>query len=58
MVHSILTKRLYLMLNIKKELTCHLVDFAVTANHREKMKERENIYNYQDLARELKSCET
>ena len=38
---------------------CHLIDFAVPANHREKIIEREKINKYLNLARELKkTCET
>ena len=38
--------------NYKK--TCHFVDFAVSADHRVKMKESEKINKYLDLARELR----
>ena len=38
----------------KKERTCHLVDFAVPADHRVKLKEIEKKNKYMDLARELK----
>ena len=39
----------------KKRKTCHLVDFAVPADHRVKMKESEKINKYLDLARELRT---
>ena len=32
---------------------CHLVDFAVPANHRVKLKENENMDKYLELAGEL-----
>ena len=38
----------------KKERTCHLVDFAVPADHRVKLNEIEKKDKYLDLARELK----
>ena len=38
----------------KKKRTCKIVDFAVLANHRIKLKECENRDKYPDLARELK----
>ena len=38
---------------IKKERTCHLIDFAVPADHTMKLKEIEKD-KYMDLARELK----
>ena len=38
----------------KKEKICHLVDFAVPADHRVKLKEIEKKDKYLDLARELK----
>ena len=33
---------------------CHLVDFAILADHRVKIKESEKIHKYLDLTRELK----
>ena len=38
----------------KKKRTCKIVDFAVTADHRIKLKECEKKDKYLDLARELK----
>ena len=38
----------------KKKRICKIVDFAVTADHRIKLKEREKKDKYLDLARELK----
>ena len=38
----------------KKERTCKIVDFAVPANHRIKLKECEKKDKYLDFARELK----
>ena len=40
----------------KKKRTCNIVDFAVSADHRIKLKECEKKDNYLDLARELKNC--
>ena len=39
---------------IKKERICKIVDFAVPADHRIKLKECEKKHKYFDLARELK----
>ena len=38
----------------KKKNNCKIVDFAVPADHRIKLKECEKKYKYLDLARELK----
>ena len=38
----------------KKKRICKIVDFAVPANHRIKLKESEKKDKYPDLARELK----
>ena len=38
----------------KKKKICKIVDFAVPADHRIKLKECEKSYKYLDLARELK----
>ena len=38
----------------KKERICKIIDFAVPADHRIKLKECEKKYKYHDLARELK----
>ena len=40
--------------NNKKKGTCKIVDFAVPADHRIKLKEKEQKDKYLDLARELK----
>ena len=52
--HSIPAKRPDLVLINKKKRSCPLVDFAVPADHRVKLKENEKIDKYLDLARELK----
>ena len=54
MDHLIPSRRLDLVLINMKKRTCHLVDFAISANHREKIKESEKIDKYLDLARKLK----
>ena len=41
----------------KKKRTCKIVDFAVPADHRIKLKECEKRDKYLDLARELKKLE-
>ena len=38
----------------KKKITCHLVDFAMSEEHRIKLKEGKKLGKYQDLAREMK----
>ena len=38
----------------KKERTCRIVDFAVPADHKVKLKESEKKDKYHDLAREQK----
>ena len=38
----------------KKKRTCKIADFAVPADHRIKLKEKEKKDKYLDLARELK----
>ena len=43
-----------MMLIHKKKITCHLVDFAISANHRVKIKKSKKINKYLNLARELK----
>ena len=40
--------------NKKKKWTCKIVDFAVPADHRKKLKEWEKKDKYLNLARELK----
>ena len=42
------------MLISQKQRACHLVDFAILADHRVKIKESEKIDKYLDLARELR----
>ena len=57
--HLISTRRAELVIinNIKKR-TCKIVDFAVPADHRIKLKECEKKDKYLDLARELKKKKT
>ena len=43
-----------IIINNKKKRTCKIVDFAVPADHRIKLKECEKKDKYLDLARELK----
>ena len=43
-----------IIINKKKNRTCKIVDFAVPADHRIKLKECEKKDKYLDLARELK----
>ena len=50
--HLILARRPELIIN-KKKRTCKIVNFAVPADHRIKLKECENKDKYFDLAREL-----
>ena len=52
--HLISARRLNLIINNKKKRTCKIVDFAVPADHRIKLKECEKKDKYLDLARELK----
>ena len=58
---NILTDRLIparrpdLLIINKKKRTCKIVDFAVPADHRIKLKEYEKKDKYLDLARELKN---
>ena len=47
-------RRLDLIIINKKKRTCKIVDFAVLADHRIKLKECEKKDKYLDLARELK----
>ena len=51
---EISAKRTDLVTVKKKEGTCRIVDFAVPADHRRKLKENEKRDKYLDLARELK----
>ena len=55
--HPIPSRRQNLVFNTKKERTNKLVDFAVPAHNRMKIKENEKIKKYLDLARELKKLE-
>ena len=43
-----------IVINNRKKRTCKIVDFAVLADHRIKLKEKEKKDKYLDLARELK----
>ena len=52
--HLITARRPDLVLINKKKRTCQIVDFAVPADHRVKLKEIEKKDKYLDLARELK----
>ena len=52
--HLISAGRPDLIIINKKKRTCKIVDFAVPADHRIKLKESEKIGKYYDLARELK----
>ena len=44
----------FIIINKKKNRICKIVDFAVLADHRIKLKESKKKDKYQDLARELK----
>ena len=52
--HIISTRRPALIMINKKKRTCKIVDFAVPADHRIKLKEREKKDKSLDFARELK----
>ena len=54
--HRISARRpdLIIINNNKKKRNCKIVDFAVSADHRIKLKESEKKDKYLDLARELK----
>ena len=52
--HLIPARRPDLVLINKKKRTCHIVDFAVPADHRVKLKEIEKKDKCLDLAKELK----
>ena len=54
--HQISARRsdLIIIKKKKKNRTCRIVDFAVPADHRVKLKESEKKDKYLDLARELK----
>ena len=49
--------KLDLVLINKKKKTCPLVDFAASADYREKIKESETTDKFLDFARELKAVE-
>ena len=53
--HLIPPRRLDIDLIDKKKETCHIVDFAVSASFKVKVKESEKLDKYWDLARELKN---
>ena len=52
--HLISARKPDLIIINKKKRTCKIVDFAVPADHRIKLKECEKKDKYLDLARELK----
>ena len=52
--HLISTRRPGLVIVNKKKKTCRIVDLAVPANHRVKLKVSEKNDKYLDLARKLK----
>ena len=52
--HLITARRPDLIITNKKNRTCKIVDFAVSADRRIKLKECEKNDKYLDLARELK----
>ena len=52
--HLIPARRPDLIITNKKKRTCKIVDFAVSADHRIKLKEWEKKDKYYNLARELK----
>ena len=52
--HPISARRPEQVIVNKKKRTCQIVDFAIPADHKVKLKESEKIDKYLDLARELK----
>ena len=52
--HLLLVRRPDLIVINKKKRTCKIVDFAIPADHRIKLKESEKKNKYLDLAREMK----
>ena len=52
--HLITVRRPDLIVINKKKRTCEILDFAVLADHRIKLEEKEKKDKYLDLARELK----
>ena len=58
MDHLISARRPDLIIINKKQRACKIVNFAVPADHRIKMKECEKKDKYLDLVRELKNCGT
>ena len=55
--HWIPARRPELVLINKKKRTCYLVDFAISVDRREKIKENEKTNKHLDLARELKNLQ-
>ena len=53
--HLILARRPDLIIINKKKRTCKIVDFAVTADHRIKLKECEKKDKYLHIAREVEN---
>ena len=53
--HQISVRRPNLVLIYKKERIYHRVNYAVSVNHKVKIKESYKVDNYLDIARELKS---
>ena len=56
--HLISARRPDLMIVNKKRRTCRIVDFAIPADHRLKLKETEKRNKYLDLARGMKKYGT
>ena len=56
MDHLISTRQQDHVIVDKKKRTCWIVEFAIPADHRIKLKENEKWDKYLDLARELKNC--
>ena len=54
MGHLIFARRPNLAIDDKKKRTCWIVEFAVSADHRVKLKENEKEDKYLDLTKELK----
>ncbi len=53
--HLISARRPNFIIINKKERTCRIVNFAVPADHRVKLKESEKMDKYMDHVRELKN---
>ena len=56
--YIISAKQPHLVIISKKKRSCRIVDFAVPADHRVKLKENEKKHKYLDLAREMKKIRT